>query len=198
MTIETLYREIPEPLETVDRDSVAGLIVPWNQAADILEVRDGELVEYREAFDPGAFDKQALSGNPGTIRKIEFVDGHAGGLGKTGYALDLETRDNGQWALFRVLPRFADDVRTMIRDGVDGLSVGFHPKRGGTVVRDGVQVRTDAHLVHVALTPTPKYVEARTMAMRAAQERTDELERAEHRRMVDDILATRDRWAHLD
>lgn len=198
MTATPLYRELAGPVEPVDSNTVAGMIVPWNVDVDVVELDDrGRLDRYTESWQPGAFDAQATSGNRGTLAKIEFIDTHAGGLGKVGYALELETRDDGEWSLFRVLPRYRDDVMQMIDDGYDGLSVGFLPKRGGTQTDGRRRIRTDAHLVHVAITPTPKYDDAKLLAIREAEQLDTASRRADHLAQIDRVLETRDRWAHL-
>lgn len=167
-----LDRNLTGTVELADRDTLVGLVMPWNVDAEVFdELPDGTTDHYLEAFDRGAFDGQARSGNRGTLAKIELVESHTGGLGKVGYALELEDREDGQYGAFRVLPRHRDDIAQMVDDGIDGLSVRFIPKHGGTRLSrivNGVErrLRTAAHIVHVAVVPEPAYAPSRVLAIR--------------------------------
>jgi phage head maturation protease len=207
-------RTLSGSLELVDDNTVLGQIVPWNEYAEIYDLVNDRVDHYFEAWEPGAFADQARSRNRGTISKIEFVETHTGGLGKVGYALELPEQSDGQWGLFRLLPRHREDVHQMIADGVDGLSMRFHPKRGGTQVADvvnGVQrrLRSAAQMVHVALVATPTWANAKVFAMRedgeelrerAEEERAAELAAQRSREalaLIDNIEVHRNRWDHL-
>lgn len=206
-------RAMSGPLELVDDNTVLGQIVPWNDYAEIYDLVNDRVDHYYEAWEPGAFADQARSRNRGTIGKIEFVETHTGGLGKVGYALELPEESDGQWGLFRLLPRHREDVHQMIEDGIDGLSMRFHPKRGGTVesVVDGSKrrLRTAAQMVHVALVATPTWANAKVFAMRedgqdlrerADAERAAELAAQRSREAlatVDELEIHRGRWDHL-
>lgn len=202
-----LIRAMPGPVELVDRDTIRGRMVPWGVDAEVVdELPGGRYDRYIESFASGAFDAQRTSGNRGTINKIEFVETHTGGLGKIGYALELDNRDDGAWAVFRVLPRHRDDIAQMVDDGIDGLSVRFIPKRDGTRVEGRVgrlerRVRTDVHLEHVALVAEPTWSDARVLAMRALAAEDEAAAAAERQARADVLLAEmdshRDRWAHL-
>lgn len=205
--MRVLDRAMTGPVEMLDENTLTGLVVPWGQDAEIVDEVDGRVEHYIEAFDRGAFDAQARSGNRGTIAKIEMVETHTSGLGKVGYALELEDRDAGQFGVFRILPRFREDVGQMVADGVDGLSIRFIPKVGGTrtawLGRMERRVRTAAHMVHVALVPEPAYTSARVHGLRDAAEdqALEEAAAAEHRREAEQLLAamdeSRQRWEHL-
>lgn len=199
-------RAMTGPLEMIDENTLSGLIVPWNEDAEVFdELPDGRIDHYIEAFDRGAFDAQAKSGNRGTLMKIGMFDEHAGGLGKVGYMLGMDDRDDGQHGVFRIVDRVAA-VRQMIDDGIDGLSMRFMPKRGaertstaGPLIR---RTRTAAHMVHVALVAEPAYASSRVMALREAEDlQRDAAAAAARRAEFDAELARMDaastRWAHL-
>lgn len=207
-------RAMSGQLELVDDNTVLGQIVPWSKYAEVADVVGDRVDHYWEAWEPGAFSDQAQSRNRGTIGKIEFVETHTGGLGKIGYALELPEESDGQWGLFRLLPRYREDVRQMIEDGIDGLSMRFHPKRGGTRVEaivDGVErrMRTAAQMVHVALVATPTWGSAKVTAIREDPDELRALAQAERAReaalnrkrealtSVDELEVHRGRWDHL-
>jgi len=206
MTALILDRTMSGPIEMVDDNTLVGKIVPWLEYAEVFdEMPNGTIDHYIEAFDRGAFDAQARSGNRGTIMKISMVDEHNGGLGKVGYAIALEDRDDGQYGTFRIVDR-QQAIRQMVADGIDGLSMRFIPQTGAvrTGWANGIEqrIRTAAHMVHVALVAEPAYASARVMAMREAEEelragaaaarRLDEFD-AEMARMDE----SRSRWDHL-
>lgn len=202
----TLYREVSGPVD-IDRDgTIFGRIVEWDVDAEVVEPIDVGFDHYVERWARGAFDAQARSTNRGTLAKVELRETHVEGLGKVGYALAFEGRDDGEYATLRVLPRHRDDIAQMVADGIDGLSVGFHPKRGGTIVRQreaagglDLRIRTDAHLEHVALVAEPAYGGARVLEMRDAAdaERFAAAQRLDALEQIDELLAQRDRWSHL-
>jgi phage head maturation protease len=201
-----LDREIPAAsLEVVDRSTISGLVMPWNTDAEVVDLLpDGTVDRYVEAFAPGAFAGQDRSDNVGTLRKISLHDEHDGGLGKIGYVLELEDRDDGEHGLFRVLPAQRDSVLEMIADGIDGLSVRFLPKRGGTRLASMVgslerRVRTAAHMVHVALVAEPAYATARAREQHAALEQLRAADRdREAAEILDRLEASATRWRARD
>lgn len=169
--MEACDRHFAGPVELLDERTLRGRVVPWGEQARIVELDDaGRPDQYREMFSRGAFDAQLTAQNPGVVRKVEFRDTHDGGLGKMGWCLDLVDSDDGLYGTFRLREANLDDVAQMIADGIDGLSVRFHPLRGGTQAdrsgRDRLVTRTRAYLVHVALVPVPAYASARVLALR--------------------------------
>lgn len=200
-----LERATTGPVQIDGQGILEGRIVPWELDAEVVDHVDGRPDHYIEAWRRGAFDPQTKSTNAGTIRKVDFVDTHTD-TGRVGYALAFEDRDDGQWGQFRILPRHLEDVSQMVTDGIDGLSIRFHPKANGVVSswtgRLERRLRTAAHLIHVALVAEPAYVTARVMAMREAEEELI-AERAALARTVeaDEIIAgmvaRADRWTHL-
>jgi phage head maturation protease len=193
----SLYREIAQPLEMVDRNTLEGQLVPWGVTATVTDLApDGRFERYKERFERGAFDPQLTAGDEGVIRKVELRDQHEGGLGKMGWALALEDRPDGFWGRFRVREANVRDVAQMYEDGINGLSMSFHPlPRGGTRIDgpDGpeqIRTRVRAYLEHAALVATPAYPTARVLALRdqpgiesiEAADEVDAAEAAERRR----------------
>jgi HK97 family phage prohead protease len=160
-------------LERLDRSTLVGRYVPWDIPAHVVDPTPTGVERYQEGFRRGAADRQ-LHGSAETKRFIAFVDQHDGGLGKIGYTLDLSDEPDGLYGHLRVLPRYLDDVETMIGDGITGLSVGFRPLRHR--VEDGVTWRTAVLIEHVALEPLGAYPGAEVVAWRTA---ADELAAAE-------------------
>lgn len=193
---QLLDRSFAGPVE-LDGHELVGRVVPWGETARIAEFGDdGKPTAYVERFERGAFEPQLTSGNPGVVRNVEFRDQHEGGYGKLGYALELQDRDDGLWGRFRIGKRDIDYVREAVEDGVNGLSVRFHPLRGGTRNDDGIVSRIRAYLDHVALVATPAYASARVTMARSdgttvtAEEALVEEAAAEARRAdLDDLDA---------
>jgi len=189
---EILVRTLPVEVRMAadpqlpDARVIEARLVPYGQVAEVADVSpDGLPDRYQEAFSLGAFYRQveAATANGGVARRVTFLDQHADGLGKLGYALSLREQPDGLYAALRVLPDRVSSVETLLADGVDGLSVGFVPLRTQRQP-DGVRLRTRASLIHVALEAQPAYSDARVLAMRAAAEAADEeaqeLAEAEH------------------
>ena len=168
---DMLIRSFPTVLERTDRRTLEGLFMPWDQAADVIDVdpTTGAAMRYREGFRAGAFDRQANSPEPGVVRRIVLRDQHHDGIGKLGHVVSLRNEDAGLHGVVSVLPSRVDDVEAILEDGVTGLSCEFHPL-GRPQLTDGVVWRTRAYLVAVALEAQPAYGDARVLAMRAAAE----------------------------
>jgi HK97 family phage prohead protease len=191
------YRSFTGPLERTDHHTLQGRVVPWGTPTRVVELgEDGQPDRYNESFERGAFEMQTKTDNIGIVRKIALRDEHSEGLGKIGWALELDDRDDGLWGTFRVRDAAVADVAQMYEDGIDGLSVGFHPLRAGTRIEErGTdeehRIRTRAYIDHVALVATPCYSDARVLALRDVDELVVEAEQ-EHQR--DLFLAELDSW----
>ena len=163
--METFDRAMTGPVEMVDDHTLRGLVMPWLRPARVMDA--DAPAPYLEQFDRGAFDLQLDYGarNRGIIRNITLQDRHDGET--LGYALALDRADDGLHGTFRIRDPHVRDVRQMYDDGIDGLSVRFHPHpRGGTRVIDGIVTRLRAVIEHVALTATPAYVGAKVAEVR--------------------------------
>jgi HK97 family phage prohead protease len=191
------FRSFTGPVTRSDQHTLEGRIVPWASPTRIVELdENGQPDRYRESFERGAFDAQLKTDNIGIIRKITLRDEHTEGLGKIGWALTLSDRDDGLWGTFRVRDAAVPDVAQMYEDGIDGLSVGFHPLRAGTRIEargttDEHRVRTRAYMDHVALVATPSYSDARVLSLRDAD---DELAEADAELERQQYLGELDGW----
>jgi HK97 family phage prohead protease len=191
------FRAFGGPLERADPHTLEGRLVPWSEPTVVAELdEEGRPDRYTEIWERGAFDTQVRSDNTGVIRKIALRDEHIDGLGKIGWALQLQDRDDGLWGKFRVREAALADVSQMYEDGIDGLSIGFHPLRAGTRIEargtaDERRYRSKAYINHVALVATPAYDGARVMALRDADELVADSE-ADHARTQ--FLAEIDSW----
>jgi len=161
------YRAFPAQLQRTDKRTLSGRLVPYNEAADVVdEMPDGELEVYREGFRPGAFAPQ--SSHEPSWAKIGLTHRHEGGLGYLGPFIGLREAPDGLYGDVRVLPSLAEDVGALLDSGVRELSVEFRlPKAGHTEVdADGTRWRVRAHLDQVALEPKGAYSRAEVLAYR--------------------------------
>jgi len=186
-----LDRAMAGPVELVDEHTLHGKVVPWNEPARVFD--DVEPRPYLEQFDRHAFDEQLDYGatNRGIIRSVTLQDRHDGS--PIGYALELDRADDGLYGTFRVRDPHVRDVRQMYDDGIDGLSVRFHPiARGGSRTIDGIVTRLRAIIRHVALVPTGAYPTAKVLAVR--EDRALDLLEAEATEASRREVAELDRW----
>lgn len=153
-----------------DGRTVHGKIVPFREPTQITQRRaDGEVESFEEMFAPGSLTAccqlAQRRGNAGWIALN--LDHDESFDARVGYATELEQREDGGYATFRLydgpqLPK----VRSMIEESHKGLSVMFDdvakPRLIGKV-RERVQV----YLHHVAATPSPAYAGAGVLAMRS-------------------------------
>ena len=169
LTGELHTRSFPLDLEvrdTTDGVSVVGLVVPYGQPADIIEVRDGRPIRYREQFVPGAFDRAMR-----VPHRVALMYGHTDAFDqRLGYAVRFEDSQEGLLATFRLDRSRADHARDVLSSSHASLSVGFlslvprplTEREGQLVTRESV------HLGHVAAVEEPAYAGARVLAVRAA------------------------------
>jgi HK97 family phage prohead protease len=180
MTKQVFYRAFATSLEAQngsDRHTLTGRLVPYNEAADVLdELPDGKHDLYREGFRPGAFSKQVNFHRANTKRvlKIGLNHRHDGGLGYLGPFVRLDERQDGLWGEAVILPTKADDVGELLRAGINELSVEFRlPGVDNTEEEGGVRWRTNAYLDGVALEANGAYSSAQVMAYRAEKDELD-------------------------
>jgi len=189
---QIFYRAVPASgLELAGADSerrqLVGRLVPYDTVADVVDIRDGKLDIYREGFRRGAFDGQLVNGtrNKGVFTKVGLIHRHDGGLGYLGPFTHLREEADGLWGSVNILPSKADDVGSLLGDGVDELSIEFRlsGKDNTTTDDDGVRWRTRVHLDQVALEPKGAYSSAQVLQYRAE---LDELAAAEAAREQDE------------
>lgn len=199
----TLYRSMPVADIDLAGDgrTLEVLMVPWDTPAHILEIVDGEPLDYHEGFRRGAFDRQILAGSdePGHFGRITFKDEHEGGYGKLGRVRHMENVNAGLYGRIRVDTDNVQKVRDAKDDGITDLSIEFHPIVRARPDADGVVWRTDAWLTAVALEPMGAYEGAEVLAMRAQSAETEIVEAG--RRQLDDVAAwmadQAGKWDHL-
>jgi len=161
---------------------VRALLVPWNTPAEITEWRAGEVLEYREQFARGAFERAEQV--PHRVQLVWTHDDQFGNL--LGRGVEFINDPAGQVGLFRLLPAVADKARQALEGS--GISVSFRSIRPqyGSERRGELVTRTEAHLVHVAAVDSPAYLDARILAVREADQQAQE--QAERQRQSDELL----------
>jgi phage head maturation protease len=182
-----------------DGRTVHGKIVPFREAARVTQrSADGKIESFDEMFAPGSLTAccqlAQRRGNAGWIALN--LDHDESFDARVGYATELEQREDGGYATFRLfdgpqLPK----VRSMIEESHKGLSVMFDDVAKPRIV-GGVRERVQVYLHHVAATPSPVYSGAGVLAMRsdggAATLGTPALDETDAW-----LERERDRWAHL-
>ena len=171
-------REFPVTFEVKDfqyegdGQTVLGRIVPYGEVIKFVDPYDGGALK-RERFVPGALAKQA---NDSAWARVLLSFQHDDGFHNTiGYGKQLEERDDGAYATFRLYKVDADKAREMMTSSHKGLSLEFEPRtRRDTVDDQGVIIRDSVHVRRVGITGDPAYSGARVLAVR---ERDDEAER---------------------
>lgn len=164
-----LFRSFEPGQLTMDDHVLSGRLVPYNEVANVVDMLpDGTIDRYREAFDPGAFARQATSKERGVVNRITMRHLHdrADGLGFLGHASALRDMPDGLYGDVPIIASRVADVDGLIRNGVDGLSIEFHAPKGGTQERDGVRWRTRAVLWAVSLVPVGAFGSARVLSFR--------------------------------
>ena len=181
MPEEIQYREFGLPADALQfreegaKMFVEGLVVPYMTPTDITEFRGDGLINYREQFAPGAFERAEK-----VPHKVTFVYGHSDSLAeRLGSGESFTESAEGLIGLFRLDRSRAEQARDVVESSHGALSVGFrtiYPRplseREGDLV-----TRMSVHLWHVAAVPTGAYPDARVLAMR--HDGTDEPTAAE-------------------
>lgn len=192
MAYETLTRSVAVLDAQLDGTTLEAIFVPWDRPARVY----GEGDPYDEAFVRGAFDVQIdrPSFSPPTIPLLP----RHGSSETFGHTRKLSNADNGLHGVVAIRPSLRDDVAQMIDDGIDSVSIEFHPLQRNPRDRgDGVKWRDAAVLLAVALTSAPAYLDSKVLALRAADELAA-LERAarfdELQREIDELRAGSERY----
>lgn len=201
----TQIRSFPVDLEIADARTVTGLVVPYDRIAPITELRETGVINYRERFVRGAFERATRPGNAG---RIPLVYTHSDSLpDRLGYGLEFREADEGLYGTFRLDESTAAKARDVLTTSHSGLSISFLSllPKAFTEQPGALVTRAAAHLQHVAAVSTPAYAEAGitliregsgddepTAAELAAQAAREEQER--QLAWVDELLAD-DPWA---
>lgn len=162
---ETLTRSVPVADVALAGSTLEALFVPWDEPITVYG-DPAEPEPYREGFRRTAFDLQ-ISRHPDTIRNVALMPRH-GSTETFGHTREVQVRERGLWGAISILPSRRADVQSMVDDGIDSVSIEFHPlqrspRQGETRWRDR------AFLTGIVLTSTPAYADARVLAMRAEQ-----------------------------
>lgn len=183
----------------VKRDGIVeGLMVPYNQPADVLELINGQPVEYREQFVAGAFSRAASAPH-----RVGLTFTHSDLMpDRMGYGISLRDSEAGgvmQWKLYDYA---RDQATELLETTHKGLSITFRPIRPayGTEKPGSLVTRTAVHLASVAATDNPVYADARVLAMRdqaqALREQQDQLAQR-HRANVEHLAWLKSRGREL-
>lgn len=181
MNYQTLTRSMPVAEIGLSGNELEAIFVPWNKTTRVFGDPD-ETGPYDEGFRSGAFDVQIL--RPGfSPATIPLLPRH-GSSETFGHTRKLDNAEAGLHGVVAIRPSLRDDVAQMVEDGIDSVSIEFHPLQRRPRVQSGTRWRDAAVLVAVAMTPAPAYTDSKVLALRAE----DELE----------SMARRARIAELD
>ena len=159
-------RSFATDLEATDDRTVTGLVVPYDQVAEIFEMRPDGPISYRERFIRGAFERATRPGNAG---RVALVYSHDETLpNRLGYGTEFREADDGLYGTFRLDESTAAKARDVLTTSHTGLSVSFlsllpkpFTEQAGALV-----TRAAAHLQHVAAVSSPAYAAAVVTAIR--------------------------------
>lgn len=195
-----LTRSVPVAEVNLDADgTLEALFVPWDTPITVFGDVD-EPEPYREGFRRTAFDEQ-LNRYPETVHEVALRPAHTS-TEHFGRTRELRVVEHGLHGVIRVLPSRRADVREMVDEGVDSVSIEFHPLQRGPRISGGVRWRDRAFLTGIVLTSSPAYAEARVLALRSA-DALAEIEAEREQRFadafgdLDELRAAGERWNSL-
>ena len=169
--------------EDADGRSVTGVVVPYGVTADIIEPRPDGLIEYREQFARGAFERaQAVPD------RVALLYTHADALPNwIGHGLEFVDTDDGLVGTFRLGRSVADHAVDVLTSSHSAFSVSFRSiaprpmtERAGALV-----IRKSVHLAHVAAVPVGAYAGAGVVSIRAASDDDGETENERAARLAE-------------
>ena len=163
-------RSFATDLKATDERTVEGLVVPYDQVAEIVEFRNGGPFPYRERFVRGAFERATRPGNAG---RVSLVYSHDEILpNRLGYGTEFREADDGLYGTFRLDESTAAKARDVLTTSHSGLSISFlsllpaaFTEKAGSLV-----TRAAAHLQHVAAVATPAYAGAGVTSIREGED----------------------------
>lgn len=170
MALTRLRRTMTVDLTAADDHTVTGVVVPYNEPADVCDDY-GPTPVYREVFTPASFAGQmqgVAAGRP--VSGITLNIDHRPELDYLiGNAVALRSTDAGLVATFDLYPsRDIDKVLAMLTRSHTGLSIEAGAGRSRTWA-DGTVERLQCTLFAAAATTTPAYAGAGITAVRADQ-----------------------------
>ena len=152
-----------------DGRTVVGRMFPFNEVAAVADPGSGI---YNEEFLPGCLTRLCqVARQRGNAAFIGLDLDHAESFDRQiGYAKEIEQRDDGGWAAFRLynspdLPK----IQSMLQESHTGLSVNFSDVSKPRI-EGGITRRTQIHVHKVAATPMPSYAGARIVSLRSDEE----------------------------
>jgi phage head maturation protease len=164
-----LHRSFGElELEVRSEGRVEGLVVPYGKPTDILELRDGEVIQYQEQFLPGSMDRAAKAPN-----RVMLQFTHSEQLDhQVGYGVSFRDSAEGCVGEFQLYRSGREKVAEMLQTSHRGLSVTFASLRPvGGMERSGELVsREVVHCRAVAAVNDPAYADAGVLAVRQQQD----------------------------
>lgn len=158
-----------------DGRTLDGRIVPYGEVASIVELdqETNQVVRYQEQFlrHSLAAMAQGFKARSGKGLHVPFLIDHNDSFQNLiGHAVELDSRDDGAYATFRLY----DDtnivkIRSILNESHTGLSIAFKDTREPKLL-DGVVSRVQVFVGHVAATPSPAYATAGISSMRSTDE----------------------------
>ena len=164
-----LHRSFQElELDVQAEGVVEGLVVPYGKPTPIMELRDGQVVQYQEQFLPGSMDRAAKAPN-----RVMLQFTHSEQLDhQVGYGISFRDSADGCVGTFQLYRQNREKVSEMLQTSHRGLSVTFASLRPvGGLERDGELVsREVVHCRAVAAVNDPAYADAGVLAVRQQQD----------------------------
>lgn len=201
---ELYRRDFPAELQVRRGDDgehfAEGLCVPYNTSADIVEIRDGAPIRYREQFVPGAFARAMRAPS-----RVTLAYGHSTGFGdRLGYVVEFTEDAVGLRMRAKLDRSRAEAAIDALSSSHSALSVAFATivPRPGTEEPGTLVVREAVHLDHIGCVPAGAYGAAALTSVRA-DPTPAEREALEQERLCRELLewaaslSTDDPWAHL-
>lgn len=157
-----------------DGRTLDGRVVPYGEIANIVEVDEtGELLRYQEQFLPHSLAAMAQGFKSRSFRGLHIplvLDHNESFDNLIGHAVELDSRDDGAYATFRLY----DDtnitkVRSILNESHTGLSIKFKDTREPKLI-EGIVSRVQVYVAHVAATPSPAYATAGIESIRSSDE----------------------------
>jgi len=188
-------RTIPDALRDINaRDGIVeALIVPWMTPADIIEPNNGRIVEYREQFARGSFDRAKAAPH-----RVALTYTHSHLMpDRMGHGMELRDSSEGAVMVWQLMRADRDRSIELLETTHKGMSVTFRsiaPRHGAPIADGELVTRTAAHLISVASTDNPAYTDARVLALRARDaelEAEREVQAVRRARFVDSLLFLR-------
>jgi phage head maturation protease len=164
-----LHRSFDNLELSMEREGrVTGLVVPYSCPTPIMELRDGEVIQYEEQFAPGSMERAARAPN-----RVMLQFTHSESLDhQIGYGVAFRDSAEGCVGEFQLYRSGQDKVAEMLQTSHRGLSVTFASLRPqGGLERDGELItREIVHCRAVAAVNDPAYADAGVLAVRQQTE----------------------------